>query len=814
MAEDRKDIQQLPLLPLRGLIVFPYMILHFDVGRKRSIKALEEAMINDQRIFLVAQKDASNDEPGSDDIYKVGTISKVKQLLKLPGDTIRVLVEGIERAKIVNYIHHDPYMLVEVENKLETEYSKDDVEIEASLRKLYEVFEQYFQLSSKISPDTMISIMSIKDPGQIVDVISANIMLKMDDKQKILQEFDVKKRIEDLIVIVTNEVEILSVENEISKKVKGQIEKNQKEYYLREQMKAIQDELGYKDGITEEVEEYKKKLKKAKLPEEAEKKALKEINRLTKMSPGSAESSVIRTYLDLLIELPWNKRTKERYDIEKAGKILEKDHFGLEKVKERVLEYLSVRKLTKSLKGPILCFVGPPGVGKTSVAISIAKSINRKYTRMSLGGVRDEAEIRGHRKTYVGAMPGRIINAVRNAGSKNPLILLDEIDKMSKDFRGDPASAMLEVLDAEQNHSFRDHYLEVPFDLSEVLFLMTANSLDTVPRPLLDRMEVINISGYTELEKVEIAKRHLVPKQLKAHGLKSKNITLNENTIKYIIDYYTKESGVRNLERQIANICRKVARILVENNQKSVSVNPKNIEKFLGVEKYNYQTVNKDDEVGIATGLAWTPFGGETMSIEVNIMQGSGNIELTGRLGDVMKESAKAAVSYIRSRTKELKLIKDFYKKIDIHVHVPEGAVPKDGPSAGITMATALVSALTGYPVKNNVAMTGEITLRGRVLPIGGLKEKLLAAYRAGIKYVLIPERNKKDIADIPDIVKEKIDIITVNNMDNVLDSALSDKKIGRGILDIIDNTETIDKAENKIKISSDIESEIPTIRQ
>jgi ATP-dependent Lon protease len=818
MTEYNNRTYELPLLPLRGLIVFPYMILHFDVGRKRSIKALEEAMINNQKVFLVAQKDSLSDEPSKEDIYEVGTISKIKQLLKLPGDTIRVLVEGIERAKINQYIYEDPFIMVEVEKVDKEGTLLEDVEIEASIRKLYEVFEQYFQLSTKISPDTLVSIMAIKDPGQIVDVIAANIMIKIEDKQKVLGEFDVKKRIENMIVILTKEIEILGVENAITEKVKGQIEKNQKEYYLREQLKAIQNELGFKDGLSEEIHEYKSKIKRAKLSKEAEEKALKELDRLGKMSSGSAEGSVIRTYVDWLIELPWNRNTKERFDIIKSRKILDNDHYGLEKVKERVLEYLAVRKLTNSLKGPILCFVGPPGVGKTSIAKSIARSLNRKYTRMSLGGVRDEAEIRGHRRTYVGAMPGRIINALKLAGSKNALILLDEIDKMSSDFRGDPSSAMLEVLDSEQNHAFRDHYLEVPFDLSNILFLMTANTLDTVPRPLLDRMEVISISGYTEEEKLEIARRYLIPKQLTNHGLKKSNLRLNEDTVRDIINYYTKESGVRNLEREIANICRKAAKILVENNQKSVSVNLGNLSSFLGIKKYNYHKMNQHDEIGIATGLAWTPVGGDTLPIEVNIMEGNGKIELTGQLGDVMKESAKAAISYIRSRAKEFKLPKDFHNKVDIHIHVPEGAVPKDGPSAGITMATALVSALTGYPVRKDVAMTGEITLRGRVLPIGGLKEKSLGAYRAGIINIIIPFENSKDIEEIPDTIKQKINFTIVENMDEVINTALSKKQKSKGIYELVKGTDK--KNEKKMDDNlghipkENIEKDVPLIKQ
>jgi len=779
MTEGKKMIkkQVLPLLPLRGLTVFPYMILHFDVGRPKSIEALEDAMINNQLIFLVTQKDVKTDDPKEEDIYRVGTISRIKQLLKLPGNTIRVLVEGISRAEISQITQLEPFIMSEVTEKVVIEPEYDKVEMEALIRRVHSEFEEYFQLSNKVSSETLVNVMAIEDPGQLADIIAANIALKQEDRQEILNQFDVKLRLEKLLMILTKEKEILEVEREINTRVKKQIDRNQKEYYLREQLKAIQIELGDRDGITAEVEEYKKRIAAGGLSEEAEKKALKEVDRLLKMPPGSAEGSVIRTYLDWILDLPWNKTTEERLDLSIAQKILEEEHYGLEKVKERILEYLAIRKLARGIHGSILCLVGPPGVGKTSIAKSIAKALNRKYVRMSLGGVRDEAEIRGHRRTYVGSMPGRIINALKQAGSKNALILLDEIDKMSSDFRGDPAAAMLEVLDAEQNHSFRDHYLEVSFDLSEVLFLTTANTLDTIPRPLLDRMEVISLSGYTEEEKLNIAIRYLLPKQLEKHGLKKQNIKIDEKTIRDIINYYTREAGVRNLERQIATICRKAARIIIENNQKSVTINSRNLEKFLGTKKYRYEKIKEKDEVGIATGLAWTPVGGETLSIEVNVMDGSGKVELTGSLGDVMKESARAAISFIRSKANEFGIDKDFHKNLDIHIHVPEGATPKDGPSAGITMATALISALTGYPVRKDVAMTGEITLRGRVLPIGGLKEKALAAYRAGIYTIIIPEENKRDLDEIPENVKKKIKFVPASHMDTVLKMALSSKK-------------------------------------
>lgn len=775
MPENKKIIKKhtLPLLPLRGLTVFPHMILTFDVGRDKSIKALDEAMINNQLIFLVAQKDAKNDAPEEEDIYKVGTISKVKQLLRLPGDTIRVLVEGISRAEVKSYLQTEPYFVADVIEKITPEDKNKNIEFEALKRKVLSTFDEYAKLNGKISPETVSSMGTIEDIGQLADIVASNMLLKIDQKQDILNEFHPALRMEKLLEMLMKEIEILEVEKNISVRVRKQIDKMQREYYLREQIKAIKTELGDKEGVAGEVDEYRNKLEKANLPEEAANKVLKELDRLLKMPSGSAEGSVIRTYLDWIFDLPWDKKTEDIIDLEKAEAILEEDHYGLTKVKERILEYLAVLKLTKNLKGPILCLVGPPGVGKTSIAKSIARALNRNYVRMSLGGVRDEAEIRGHRRTYVGAMPGRIIAALKQAGSGNPLILLDEIDKMSNDFRGDPASAMLEVLDAEQNFSFRDHYLELPVNLSDVLFLTTANNLDTIPRPLLDRMEVIHISGYTEEEKVHIAQKYLLDKQMKAHGLQKKHLKIGEDAVRSVINYYTREAGVRNLEREIANVCRKAARTLVSSGKKSVSVTPSNIEKLLGTKRFRYDKANERDEVGLATGLAWTPVGGDTLVIEVTLMAGNGKLELTGHLGEVMKESAKAAISFIRSRTEKLNIDKDFYNKFDIHIHVPEGAIPKDGPSAGITLATAMVSALTGMAVRRNVAMTGEITLRGRVLPIGGLKEKVLAAHRAGIDTLIIPVENRKDIDEIPDNIRSQLKFVFAAEMDTVLKTAL-----------------------------------------
>nr|MBO2494498.1 endopeptidase La [Clostridia bacterium] len=765
--------RRIPCLPLRGLTVFPYMVLHFDVGRHKSIAALEEAMINDQELLLVTQKDAKMDDPGFEDIYHVGTVSKIKQLLKLPGDTIRVLVEGLRRGRIVKCISTDPYFEVEIEEIEENDAEPGNLEQEALMRSVLDIFEDYVKLGNRVSPDILISVNAVEKPGQLADIIATNVLVKVEDKQSILEAFDPQDRLEKLYAILTREIQILEIERKINQRVKKQIDKLQREYYLREQLKAIQKELGEKDGIGEEVEEYKRKIEMAQLPEEAYEKAMKELDRLYRMPPGSPEIGIIRTYLDWLVELPWNIETEDNTDIKKAAKILDEDHYGLEKVKERVLEYLAVHQLTQQMKGPILCFVGPPGVGKTSIARSIARALNRKFVRMSLGGVRDEAEIRGHRRTYVGAIPGRIIASIKQAGTKNPVFLFDEIDKMSSDFRGDPASAMLEVLDPEQNFAFRDHYLEVPFDLSKVMFLTTANTLETIPRPLLDRMEVIQISGYTEEEKVHIASRYLIPKQVKEHGLKEGSVQISERAIRDIINYYTREAGVRNLERQIATICRKVARQILETNQMRIRITNGNLKRYLGVPIYRYEKAEQHNQAGIVTGLAWTAVGGDTLFVEAIHMPGSGKLVLTGQLGDVMKESAQAGFSYIRAKARDLGIDPNFYNNTDIHVHIPEGAIPKDGPSAGITMTTAIISALTGIPARSDVAMTGEITLRGRVLPVGGLKEKVLAAHRAGITKVIIPAENEKDLKEIPENVKRKVKIILVDHMDQVLEHAL-----------------------------------------
>jgi ATP-dependent Lon protease len=761
----------LPLLPLRGLIVYPNMVLHLDVGREKSVKALEQAMVDDNLILLASQLEVHIEDPKPDDIYKMGTIARVRQMLKLPNGTIRVLVEGLHRAKILEFVQEDDFFQVRIEQI--TIEEKTDLHIEALMRSVLDHFEQYLRLSKKVSPETYSAVSDIDEPGRLADVITSHLPLKIADKQRILETIDIKERLETLLKIMNNEREVLELERKISQRVKKQMEKTQKEYYLREQMKAIQRELGEKEGRMGEVEELRNQLQKLDAPDYVKEKVEKEIDRLEKIPTTSAEGGVIRTYVEWLLNLPWRKETVDDLDLEKAEQILDEDHYGLKKAKERVLEYLAVQKMVKRLKGPILCFVGPPGVGKTSLARSIARALGRKFVRVSLGGVRDEAEIRGHRRTYVGALPGRIIQGMRTAGTVNPVFLLDEIDKMSMDFRGDPSSALLEVLDPEQNNSFSDHYIEIPYDLSKVMFITTANAMHNIPRPLLDRMEVLYISGYTELEKEKIAKQYLIPKQREEHGLAEDQLRINADAIRKIIREYTREAGVRNLERTIGTLCRKAARELVSGKKKRSVITARNLSKYLGSERYRYGRAEEEDQVGAATGLAWTEAGGDTLNIEVSVLPGKGQLTLTGKLGDVMKESAQAAFSYIRSRAKELDIDPEFHEKHDIHIHVPEGAIPKDGPSAGITMATALVSALTRIPVSREVAMTGEITLRGRVLPIGGLKEKALAAHRAGITHVILPQENKKDLEDIPKSVRKDLTFSLVNHMDEVLKLAL-----------------------------------------
>ncbi|WIY60473.1 endopeptidase La [Bacillus arachidis] len=760
-----------PLLPLRGVLVYPTMVLHLDVGRDKSIQALEQAAMDENIIFLAMQKEMNIDDPKEDDIYSVGTVAKVKQMLKLPNGTLRVLVEGLHRAEIVEFIEEEDVVKVSIQTV--TEEEEGTLEEKALMRTLLEHFEQYIKVSKKISNETFATVADVEEPGRLADLISSHLPIKTKQKQDILEIISVKERLHTLISIIQDEQELLSLEKKIGQKVKRSMERTQKEYFLREQMKAIQTELGDKEGKGGEVEELREKIEEAGMPEETKKTALKELDRYEKLPASSAESGVIHNYLDWLLALPWTEATEDMIDLAHSETILNRDHYGLEKVKERVLEYLAVQKLTNSLKGPILCLVGPPGVGKTSLARSIATSLNRNFVRVSLGGVRDESEIRGHRRTYVGAMPGRIIQGMKKAKTINPVFLLDEIDKMSNDFRGDPSAALLEVLDPEQNHNFSDHYIEEPYDLSKVMFVATANTLASIPGPLLDRMEIISIAGYTEIEKVHIAREHLLPKQLTEHGLRKGNLQIRDEALLEIIRYYTREAGVRTLERQIAKVCRKAAKIIVTEERKRIVVTEKNITDLLGKHIFRYGQAETKDQVGMATGLAYTAAGGDTLAIEVSVSPGKGKLILTGKLGDVMKESAQAAFSYIRSRAEELHIDPDFHEKNDIHIHVPEGAVPKDGPSAGITMATALISALTGVPVSKEVGMTGEITLRGRVLPIGGLKEKTLSAHRAGLTKIILPAENEKDLDDIPESVKENLTFVLVSHLDEVLEHAL-----------------------------------------
>jgi ATP-dependent Lon protease len=769
----------MPLLALRGIAVFPGMLLHFDVGRKKSIIAINEAMKENQHIFLVAQRDMRDEETNASNIFEIGTVAIVKQILHLPGETIKVLVEGLHRAKLIRILNEEPFFSAIVEEPAILAAAQN-ISAEALIRRAQEMITEFSEIGPKLPADLLTEIIAATDTGKLADFIASNIFMRLEDKQLVLEEFSPSKRLTTALKILDREISIIDFEQEIGRKVHTQIDKGQREYYIREQMKVLSTELGENESTQDEAQAYHEKIEALKLNDEISEKLHKEAERLAKMPNGSHEGTVVRTWLDTVLTLPWNKLSKDKIELINAKKVLDENHFGLEKVKERIIEMLAVKKLAPSINGQILCLVGPPGVGKTSIARSIAKAMGRKYVRVSLGGARDEADIRGHRKTYIGAMPGRIINALTLAGTRNPVMLLDEVDKLFSDFRGDPSAALLEVLDSEQNFAFRDHFVELPFDLTDVLFITTANTTETIPDPLFDRMEVILIPSYTREEKFNIAKKHLVSKQLKKHGLSKKTLKIADDTIFGLVDFYTREAGVRRLEREIASLCRKAAKEIAVGAKSVVSINNLDLERLLGPHRFKPETISEKDEIGVVTGLAWTSVGGETMPIEVAVLDGSGKIELTGSLGDVMKESAMAAISYIRSRASELDIEKEFYKTKDIHIHVPEGAIPKDGPSAGVTMATALVSALMHQPVRRDVAMTGEITLRGRVLPIGGLREKTMAAYRAGIKTIVIPADNNADLAELDNVVKENIKFVTAENMDIVLKTAIifSENKI------------------------------------
>lgn len=797
--DTKQSAQTLPLLPLRGVVVFPRTTLPLEVGRDKSVVALEEAMSCGKLIVLAAQKVAKVNEPSPDDIYTVGTVSEIKQLVRLPDGTIRVVVEGVERAVILDYVHSDPSYVVRVEPMPTVEVH--DPEMEALARNALREFEQYVKLSKKIPVEILLAVAGSNQPGKLADDIAAHMPLKIEDKQEILSCFDARTRLERLSVILRRELEILELERKIQLRVRKQMEKTQKEYYLREQMRAIKKELGDHDDFSSEAEEFRQKIEEANLPQDVLEKATRELDKLESMPPMAAESVVVRNYLDWLLAIPWGVMTEDMLDIERAEEILDEDHWGLEKVKERILEFLAVRQLSDELRGPILCLVGPPGVGKTSLGKSVARALDRNFVRFSLGGVRDEAEIRGHRRTYVGAMPGKIIQLLRQSGSMNPVILLDEIDKMSADFRGDPSSALLEVLDPEQNCEFGDHYMEVTVDLSNVLFITTANNLYSIPRPLQDRMEIIRLPGYTEEDKLQIARHFLVSKQLAENGLSEENVVIEEDAVREIVRCYTRESGVRNLERQIGSICRKIAREVVAGKDGPFVVNRADLQGYLGIPRYRYGVADLESKVGVAVGVAWTETGGDTLDIEVSAMSGSGKLILTGKLGDVMRESAQAGYTYVRSRARELGIPEDFYEKMDVHIHVPEGATPKDGPSAGITMATALASALSGTAVRNEVAMTGEITLRGRVLPVGGIKEKALAAHRAGIRTMIIPDENNKDLEELPDNVADDMTFIQVSHMDEVLAIALLPSEV--------DEVESIDASSSQESERADENGEV-----
>lgn len=767
---------KLPLLPVRDIVIFPYMVLPLFVGREMSIKAIEDALAGNRMIFLVAQKLLDVENPEPKDIYNIGTVGMIMRMLKLPDGRIKILVQGIAKAKIQEYVQKEPYYQVNIDRITEEKVPEVTLEIEALMRTIKEQVEKMITLGKIIIPDIMVVVENIDDPGRLADIIVSNLGLKVDAAQEVLEIISPVVRLKKVNEILNKELEVLSMQQKIQAEARGEIDKTQREYYLREQLKAIQKELGETDDRAEEISEFKKRIEEAKMPEKVAKESEKQLKRLERMHPDTAEASTVRTYLEWLVELPWSRSTKDNLDIKAASKILNAEHYDLEKVKERILEYLGVRKLKEKMKGPILCFVGPPGVGKTSLGRSIARSLGREFVRISLGGIRDEAEIRGHRRTYVGALPGRIIQGIKQADSRNPVFMLDEVDKIGADYRGDPSAALLEVLDPEQNHAFSDHYLGVPFDLSDVMFITTANIIDPIPAALKDRMEVIELSGYTEEEKAGIARNFLIPKQLEEHGITEKNVNISDTALKQLIAQYTREAGVRNLEREIANVFRKVAKMIAEGKMKRYQISPPNLHKYLGVPKFLPEVEQEKDTIGVATGLAWTEAGGDIIYVEATIMKGKGSLTLTGHLGDVMKESAQAALSYIRSAAKSLDIKDDAFSKYDIHIHVPAGAIPKDGPSAGITMASAIASVFTGVPLDKEVAMTGEITLRGRVLPIGGLKEKALAARRFGIKTVILPKRNEKDLEDVPKNVRKNMNFVFVETMDDVLKAALKKK--------------------------------------
>ena len=773
--EDKEEILTMPCIPLRGLLVYPRTVLHFDVGREKSIRALEAAMNKDKILFVSSQKDENILIPTPDDYYKVGTVVKIKQMLKIQGDSVRVLVEGMYRASIKEITAEEPYISASVDRLKSINMPEDSIEARAMTRVVLNSFNEYAQLATGVRTDIYDLSVIIDDPDALADSIAIQLDIDISKKQKILETLDVRERLTILNGIIFEENQILRLEKKLNEEVEENVKQNQKEYYLREQMKVIQNELGFGEDAVSEAKEWLDKLDELKLDPKTDEKVRKEINKFTKMVPSSAESGVIRNYVETILSLPWNKSSKTNSDIKKAEKVLDEDHYGLEKVKERILEYLAVIHLSKGIKGPIICLVGPPGVGKTSIARSIARATGREFVRMSLGGVRDEAEIRGHRRTYIGAIPGRVISAIKDAGANNPVFLFDEVDKIGSDFKGDPASALLEVLDPEQNKEFTDHFLEIPFDLSNVMFITTANTTETIPRPLLDRMEVIDVSGYTEEEKVKIAQKYLVPKQMKAHGLKKKNFAISEKALRDLINFYTRESGVRNLEREIGSLCRKVARKIVAKKAQSYRITPASLENYLGKHRFRYDVVENEREIGVTTGMAWTQVGGDTLFIEAALVPGAGKIELTGQLGDVMQESARTAITYIRSIADEYGIEEDFYKKYDLHVHVPEGAVPKDGPSAGVTMFTSVMSVLLNKPVSKDVAMTGEITLRGKVLPVGGIKEKVLAAHRAGIRTILLPAENKADIDDIPQSVRKQLKFVLLEKADETLKYVLEE---------------------------------------